>query len=419
MVKSVSNRYAAFARGREPARNLLKHGRMRILLATNLFPPDVLGGYELLAADVANALRSRGHDVQVVTTGQSRSTDPDWVHRPLTLVRDFSAPASLDRFRHVLAAKQQVEASSALLATGFDAALIMSMRRLGLHVPRALRTRGIPAVYCFNDDWLLAHQPAAGATPTRRAAWRIIERVGFGARTWKGVAIDRAVYVSDSIRTALRRGGANVPDGVVCFQGVDRKTFSARAPRAMNAAPKVLYVGRIHPTKGVDVAIRALGIARDRGLDATLTIVGTGADEELARLRAIAEETKVTDRVEWRGFVDRASLGAVYQAHDVFVFPSLWDEPAGLTYLEAMACGVPVVAIARGGAKELLVHESNALVCDDAASVGAALVRLASDATLAERLVAGGERTVEERASLARYVDVIEAELTHAARRAA
>ncbi len=392
---------------------------MRILLATNLFPPDVLGGYELLAADVAAGLRQRGHDVHVLTTGERRETDPPWVHRELTLVRQFGEPASLDRVRHALAAHTQQEATTALLEQGFDGAVIMSMRRLGLHVPRAIDRAGIPVVYCFNDDWLLAHRPAEASTRARRAVWSAIERVALGARNWHGVKIERAVYVSAAIREALRVGGAPVPEGVVCFQGVDRKLFSARPFRPVGRSPRLLYAGRVHPTKGVDVAIRALAEVRSRGLDARLTIAGTGAQSELDRLAGIAREVGVTESLDWRGFVKREALGDVYREHDVFMFPSLWEEPAGLTYLEAMACGVPVAAIARGGAKEVLVHGVNSLVGDDASTLARAVERMSADPFLVARLVQEGETTVRERASLERYVDAILGAVRHEQRNAA
>jgi len=392
---------------------------MRILLASNLFPPDVLGGYELLASDVAHALRSRGHDVHVLTTGERRSDDPIWVHRTLRLVRSFDKPASLDRLRHALVARDQEVATADVLTLGFDAAVVMSMRRLGLHVPRALQRAGIPTVYCFNDDWFLAHRPGEAKTAARRAMWTALEKVALGARTWRGVHVERAVYVSAAIRAALRDGGAPLPDGTVCFQGVDRAVFHARPERGVPAAPKLLYAGRVHPTKGVDVAIEALGALRRDGVAATLSVVGTGAKEELDRLARIAAEQGVTRAVDFRGFVPRAELGDVYREHDIFLFPSLWEEPAGLTYLEAMACGVPVAAIARGGAKELLRHEENALVAFDAATLAAAVHRMTNESELVARIVRGGETTVREHASLERYVGAIEDELTRAARNAA
>lgn len=388
---------------------------LRVLLVSNLFPPDVLGGYELLARDVALALRARGHAVEVLTTGPKRAEDPEWVHRDLTLVRSFDAPPSLDRIAHArIARREEARAATVLDRGGYDVALVMSLRRLGMHACRAIARAGVPSVFLFNDDWLLAHRPGEARTKARRAMWTALERAGLGARTWKGVTIDRAVYVSEAIRAALVDGGAPVPRGVVCFQGVDREVFAPRPSRPVGPSPKLLYTGRVHPTKGVDVAIAALAEVRARGLDASLTVAGTGAKDELDRLDRIAGELGVRAHVDFRGFIPRTSLGDVYRAHDVFLFPSLWEEPAGLTYLEAMACGVPVVAIARGGAKEILRDHENAIVAEDAGGLAAGVIELAEQPALVARIVKDGDWTVRERASLDRYVDAIEGELVGA-----
>ena len=386
---------------------------LRILMVSNLFPPDVLGGYELLAADVAKELRRRGHDVQILTSGAAPPDDPAWVHRRLALVRPFGEAPSLDRVRHLLAAREQRHATERLLdgAAPFDVALIFSLRRLGLHVPRVLAERGLPMVYCFNDDWLLGHRPGEGATPLRRAIFGLIERGPLAARSWVGAPVRRAVYVSTATREALRAGGAPVPEGVVRFQGVDRALFQARAPRPIPERPRLLFVGRVHPTKGVDLAIDAVAALRAKGREATLAVAGTGDQAELDRLRAHAAAQGVTDAVRWLGFVARAELPALYREHDVFCFPSRWDEPAGLTYLEAMSSGVPVVALARGGARELLVNGENSLLADDGPTMAAGIERLITEPTLCPHLVEGGLETLRTRASLGGYVDAIEGEL--------
>lgn len=384
---------------------------VRILLLSNLFPPDVLGGYELLAQDVTKCLRSRGHDVHVLTSGKPRPDDPPYVHRLLELSSEFHHPASRDRLRHARIARDHERAASALLERGFDGAVVMSLRRLGFHAVRPIEAAGIRPVYCFNDDWLLSLRPNEGSTSAHRFANRMLEVGAFASRTWMNIHIDHAVYVSRSIRDALVAGEAPVPEGVVCFQGVDRKLFWKREGRVLDGPIRLLYAGRIHPTKGCDVAIRALGHLHRAGVNAVLSLAGTGHKEEMDRLAAIAVEEGVASRVLFLGFVAREKLGDVYRDSDVFLFPSLWEEPAGLTYLEAMACGVPVVAIARGGAKELLADRENCRVVEDEVQMASAITEVAEDPSLSARLVEGGIRTVERSASLERYVEAIEREV--------
>ncbi len=392
---------------------------MRVLLVTNIFHTDTLVGYELLAADLAHALRARGHDVEILTTaGDGAYPNEEHVHRRLRLVRPFGSPASLDRLRHALAAGLQQHIVRQFLRERrpFDVALVMSLRRLGLHAVRELERQGLPTVFCFNDDWLLAHRPGEASTRTRRWLWSAAERAGLSARTWQGVEFGRAVYVSGATREALRLGGAPVPEGKVAWQGVCPLTFAERPFRPIGDSPRLLFAGRVHPTKGCDLAIETVAELARTGVHATLAVAGTGEPEELARLRRLSEKLKVSEQVQWLGFVPRGELGATYRASDVFLFPSRWNEPAGLTYLEAMSCGVPVVAMPTGGARELLVHEVNSLTVSDATGMSHEVKRLMRDPSLAQRLVEGAHRTLREQASLERYVATIEGELQTAAR---
>ena len=109
------------------------------------------------------------------------------------------------------------------------------------------------------------------------------------------------------------------------------------------------------------------------------------------------------------GGLDRPELADAYRAADVMVFPSLWAEPFGLVPVEAMACGVPVVATGVGGSAEFLVDGGNALLYPpgDPAALAARLHQLATDPALRRRLVEGGGATAEE-LDVDRLTDVME-----------
>jgi glycosyltransferase involved in cell wall biosynthesis len=184
----------------------------------------------------------------------------------------------------------------------------------------------------------------------------------------------------------------------VAWQGVCLLTFAARPFRPVGDSPRLLFAGRVHPTKGCDIAIETLAELARSGVRATLSVAGSGEPSELARLRLLAQQLEVSEQVQWLGFVPRQELGALYRASDVFLFPSRWNEPAGLTYLEAMSCGVPVIAMPTGGARELLAHEDNSLHVSDARSMAHAATRRMRDPSLAQRLVEGAHRTLRERA---------------------
>jgi glycosyltransferase involved in cell wall biosynthesis/phosphoheptose isomerase len=130
---------------------------------------------------------------------------------------------------------------------------------------------------------------------------------------------------------------------------------------ALNLPPEekvILQLGRLVPRKGVDTAVRGLGrLVRQQGITARLLIVGGESEEpdpsltpEIGRLREVAREEGVEELVTFVGRRGREALKLYYSAADVFVTVP-WYEPFGITPVEAMACGTPVIGSNVGGIK--------------------------------------------------------------------
>lgn len=145
--------------------------------------------------------------------------------------------------------------------------------------------------------------------------------------------------------------------------GVEHAFFSpgsqagARWALGTDNRPLLLFVGRIQPLKGVDVAVEALAnVERD---DARLWIVGgasgTGGNAEVDRIRQLIADLGLVDRVEFHPPQAHHLLSTYYRAADVCLVPSR-SESFGLVALEAAACGAPVVASAVGGLLTLVDH---------------------------------------------------------------
>jgi len=119
----------------------------------------------------------------------------------------------------------------------------------------------------------------------------------------------------------------------------------------------VLQLGRLVPRKGIDNVVRGIAALKRRGVRSRLLIVGGNSDcaderltPEIGRLRGIAREEGVADQIVFTGQRPRSALRELYCASDVFV-TTPWYEPFGITPIEAMACGVPVIGSAVGGIK--------------------------------------------------------------------
>jgi glycosyltransferase involved in cell wall biosynthesis len=128
--------------------------------------------------------------------------------------------------------------------------------------------------------------------------------------------------------------------------------------------PLFVHVGRMVPRKGVDTIIEAMARLRDQHrLEASLIIVGGETDcpdgrvtPEIGRLKALAARLHVSDQVTFAGRRRPDQLRPYYSAADLFV-ATPWYEPFGITPLEAMACGTPVLGSAVGGIKYTVRHK--------------------------------------------------------------
>jgi glycosyltransferase involved in cell wall biosynthesis len=168
-----------------------------------------------------------------------------------------------------------------------------------------------------------------------------------------------------------------------------------RFKEARPEGPTILFVGRLHQRKGVDVLLRAMPEVREHVPDARLLVAGSGERE--GQLKALKEELGLGDEVEFLGFVPDEDLPDLYARARVFTMPSLY-EGFGIVMIEAMASSVPVVAFATGGAPEVIEDGSNGYLAD-VDTLADRLVRVLEDPAGAAAMGRRGRELVEARYS--------------------
>lgn len=324
---------------------------MRILVATDQWSPDVIGGSARVAADTARALGRRGHEIVVLAPSRPelpsvehdgavevrrvlrRGPFPQTVADPLSTLR--AARALRGRSFDILLAHQATVASGLLaahldapLALIFHASAVLELRFLRRHL-RGTRRAALHAL----DPIVSGLERAA----TRRAE-AILVLSEFSAELLR----DRHPGVAERIRVV----GGGVDD--VFFD--PRDGDACRTKFGLPSGILLFTARRLEPRMGVDVLLEALTLVDDDRL--VLAVAGTGS------MRMTLERQVHTLGLEGRvRLLDRVSeddLRLLYAGADLFVLPTVAYEGFGMSTVEALAAGTPVLGTAVGATPEIL-----------------------------------------------------------------
>ncbi|MET7947799.1 glycosyltransferase [Micromonospora sp. NPDC005324] len=333
---------------------------MRIaMISEHASPLAVLGGEDAggqntHVAELSVALAAAGHEVRVYTRRDApdlpvtvRSPDGyDVVHVPAGPAEPVAKDALLPHMREFSNWLIERWRGGDWVPEVIHAHFWMS----GLAGLTAGRQTGVPVVQTYHALGTVKrrYQGVQDTSPARRVSY---ERE-------LGRSVDRIVaQCRDEVGELVRMG---VPRSrmTVVPSGVNLATFAPLGPAADRepGRARILTVGRLVERKGFQTVIRAMELVPD----AECVVVGgppeglLETDPYARRLRALAESCGVADRVHLVGAVPREEMGRWYRSADLLV-AAPWYEPFGLTPLEAMACGVPVVGTAVGGIRDTVV----------------------------------------------------------------
>jgi glycosyltransferase involved in cell wall biosynthesis len=176
-----------------------------------------------------------------------------------------------------------------------------------------------------------------------------------------GKKVDKIICVNEDYIPIFEKW--NIPDGKLVFipNGVDIKRFSpgkSKINERFKNKKIILYFGRLHYQKNVELLVRSFSLIKDKIKDVKLIIVGTG--NQYNKLKRMTDNNQ---DIVMTGFVSDKELVEYMRAADVVVFPSR-GENASFTIMEAMACGLPVVSSDVGNAKKILGDDRGILMKD-------------------------------------------------------
>ena len=329
---------------------------MKVLLVTNDFPPRP-GGIQSFLHGLVSRLPP---DDVVVYTSRWRGWEEWDALQPYAVVREETSvllPTPAVRRRAV----------SLMSSYGCDAVWFGAAAPLGLLAP-ALRRAGARRIVATTHG----HEVGWAAVPAGR---QLLRRIAGD--------VDVMTYLGSYTHARLARAvGPHASKLQRLAPGVDTSMFrpalggEVRAALGLADRPVVVCVSRLMPRKGQDVLIRALPAVQQAVPDAALLLVGGGPSR--SRLESLASSTGAASSVVFTGSVPWAELPAYYGAGDVFAMPcrtrlgGLDVEGLGIVFLEAAACGLPVVAGDSGGAPDAVLESETGYVVDGHVAAGVA-----------------------------------------------
>ena len=409
---------------------------MRLLFISNLYPPHHLGGYEQLCQEVATQLTARGHEITVLTStfqvpGRQTGAEPA-VRRTLRLASDvyYYKPQQLLGYRGDTSANLRAVRDT-LAETKPDAVVIWGMWNLSpLVAAETERCAGSNVAYYFANEWPI--EPSAHEAYWEGDAGSVAGRLFKGTARmpvrsvlddeWRPYKLrfEHPMTCSLAVRDHLVKAGVPVQHAEVIYHGIDpapyRQASAERQRNESDEAMKIVFVGSLLPQKGVHTAVEAMGCLAQYGFDVpvSLDILGAGHPDYVQHLHQLVQDWHIEDRVTFHTPIERAKLPAFLAQYDALVMPSIWEEPQARISQEAMAAGLVLVGTLTGGSKEILIDGQNGLAFtpDDARGLADRLSILAKDPALRLRLTKAGWETVNERFTISRMLDHLEAYLT-------
>jgi glycogen(starch) synthase len=340
---------------------------MKIGVITNLYPPYVLGGYEIGCGLVVEGLRARGVDVQVLTSASCPKEGRDYVWNTLSCSMGvgFSKMSRVAKLRYIFRHERtNLRAfQSFLQAVQPDVLYFWNLSQTSRSMLSLARQSGIPyGTFVFDhglcgvstDPWLSQFQkvPGSSARVVQRAIMACMAPL-ISRPPDKKLHFDFVHYPTEYLRKLLVEAEIESKRWSLVPWGVDTELFH---PAETLPQGKLLYVGQVSPHKGVHLAIEAVGMlkAKHPELPCHLTIAGRCASASYeAEMKELVARYDLKENISFTGFVAREDLPELYRRHAILLFPSVWEEPMGISVLEAMASGLAVISSGTGGSGEL------------------------------------------------------------------
>jgi len=304
---------------------------MKIVIIVVLFPPKWLAGTEIATYDLACHLARRGHEVHVITSHDGDLPDLSeengfYIHR--TGVPETQVISILSFWVKAYLQINKIK-PEVVLSQSLQCGIPALMAKRFLKIPYAVWGQG-------SDIYLPDRLIRMFSKPILKSA-------------------DAALALTDNMRREMQQ--TYTREIFVVPNGIDLKRVIPPSGIEKGGNKKtILFVGRLHPVKGVRYLIESMAVIHRKMPCSNLIIVGDGEDRQ--ELEELAKNLGLEDHVHFSGQVPQDRVHLYMHQADVFVLPSL-SEGFGIVNIEAMAAGLPIVATNVGGIPDIIEEGVN------------------------------------------------------------
>lgn len=366
----------------------------RILVINNLFPPQELGGYGRLLADFTSILQKRGHNMRVMTSDTRYLGDvPDneldidrslelyggWeggkVHQQEPAVVQEIMGRNLDRLRKTIADFKP------------ELCLFGNIDFLGQQMFSPLFEHHIPVIHHLGN-----------------------KHPGYTVEDTPTDACYRMATCSNWLKNKVVEQGYPLKDVDVIYPGAFVQEYKMPVLPSLDKL-RIVFASLIMPYKGIHILIGAMEMLHQRGIDFECTIAGGSTDHQfLDNMKAYVDHVGMSTKVKFSGFLEREALKDLFARNNVLVFPSVFEEPFGISQVEAMASGLTVVSSGTGGAGEIIENDVSGIIfkTENEISLATELMKLTEDKERWQRIAAEGQRRALEYFDIEVSVDQLE-----------
>ncbi|NJL09673.1 MAG: glycosyltransferase family 4 protein [Calothrix sp. SM1_7_51] len=320
---------------------------MRII-ALEREPSSVLGGQELNLVEICSSLAKRGHQINLVYTNEGDLLD-NYQKFCNSLVKISRYAPQRKRLTEILDFVKDIAKNVRKIPVSQDSIIFCNDFSSVFFGSILSAFRGVPLIHYMQ---LPGYE------------FKIKWRPGLDA-------VNQFIAVSNQTKDSWVKLGVPEKKVNVVYNGIDTEKFNLSenflAERSTLGISEqetiVLYVGRLNRDKGIEVLLRAFALVLQNGVNARLLVAGNpvlGPEEDSPEARdkykryleQLATDLDIRKHVSFLGHV--ANTKALYQASDITVVPSTWNEPFGRVIIESMACGTPAICSRIGGIVEIV-----------------------------------------------------------------